>query len=307
MAQFVRVSFQNEHGEPDTAEVEIESESKNWLVGREVSATADGGGSHRGAKNKAAKARSPLAGGTVGSHRRRFIDKRTLTERLELFYAPSSLDLREVARGLGHGQTVEPDVVLVVVDDPALAEILGVMRDRSAPNDVFKAQCHRAGQILVRHAIEGLHCPSSEVLLVPVLRAGLGFHPAALELLPEASTWGAGLYRDEKTLEAHWYGDQRPTGLQGQTVVVLDPMLATGGTAEAVVSALRLAGAGRVVLVCLLCVNEGLQRLTNVGPCDVFAAAKDPQLNDHGYIVPGLGDAGDRLFGLKVPGQQVAA
>jgi uracil phosphoribosyltransferase len=192
-------------------------------------------------------------------------------------------------------------VPLVTVDHPLLGQALSRMRDRDLPNEQFKVECHRAGLVLLAEATREIDRPAAEVLLVPVLRAGLGFHGAALELLPGAGTWEAGLWRDEETLEPHWYDDDVPGDLDGRLVLLLDPMLATGGTAAAAITRLRQAGAGPVVAVCLICVDRALKRLESVAPCRVFAAAKDPGLDERGYIVPGLGDAGDRLFGPRQP------
>ena len=199
--------------------------------------------------------------------------------------------------GLAHVASY-PGVELSLVDDDRLSGALAIMRDRSQPNEVFRSQCHRSAQVLVRHAAALIGPGLPDVLLVPVLRAGLGLLAAATAAFPGAGTWNAGLYRDERTLRAHWYGTPGPSDLGGRTSGP-DPMLATGGTLAAVASALWEAGAGRVVVVCLVCTDEGLERLGEVGPVEVLAAAKDPGLDEHGYIVPGLGDAGDRLFGPK--------
>lgn len=142
-------------------------------------------------------------------------------------------------------------------------------------------------------------------VLIPVLRAGLGMLAAATAALPEADVGFLGLARDEATLQAATYADRLPAELTGRRVLVLDPMLATGGTAVAAVRALRSRGSGPVRVVCLLAAPEGLARLAadvDDGDLDgVVTAAIDSRLDARGFIVPGLGDAGDRLYG-KVSG-----
>jgi uracil phosphoribosyltransferase len=193
--------------------------------------------------------------------------------------------------------------VLWVVQHPVLRQALASVRDRDLPSDKFRAQCHRAGLILLAAATRELRGDPDDVVLVPVLRAGLGFQDAALALLPAATTTPVGLWRDERTLEPHWYTDGVPDDLSGRAAIVLDPMLATGGTAGAVASRLRDRGATQIMVVCLICVEQGLSRLErDAGACEVFTAAQDQGLDEHGYILPGLGDAGDRLFGPKGDG-----
>ena len=137
-------------------------------------------------------------------------------------------------------------------------------------------------------------------LLVPVLRAGLGMSDAALALLPESSMGFVGLARDEETFAPRAYLESLPADLTGRSVVVLDPMLATGGSAAAAFTALQEAGAQRVRLLSLVAAPRGVQHLLETHPeVPVFTAALDRELNQHGYILPGLGDAGDRLFGTR--------
>lgn len=152
---------------------------------------------------------------------------------------------------------------------------------------------------------DGVRLRSPAPVLVPVLRAGLGMLAAATATLPEAEVGFLGLARDEATLQAATYADRLPADITGRRVLLLDPMLATGGTAVAAVRALRSRGSGPVRVVCLLAAPEGLARLAGgVGAGDldgVVTAAVDSHLDTRGFIVPGLGDAGDRLYG-KVSG-----
>ena len=145
---------------------------------------------------------------------------------------------------------------------------------------------------------EGVRLPRLPVL-VPVLRAGLGMADAAIRLLPEAEMSFVGLARDEETFEPHPYMAKLPARLEGRPVIVLDPMLATGGSLEFTCRLIAERGAGRMTVVCVLAAPEGLKRMEATGfDLHVVTAAIDSHLNDHAYIVPGLGDAGDRLFGL---------
>jgi uracil phosphoribosyltransferase len=135
------------------------------------------------------------------------------------------------------------------------------------------------------------------VVFVPILRAGLGMLDAALELVPEALVGHLGVFRDEETLEPVEYYAKFPPQLPESTVLLLDPMLATGGSAIAAVNRLRARGAGDIRLVVLIAAPEGLAAFTTACPdVPVFTGAVDRQLNERGYILPGLGDAGDRLF-----------
>ena len=137
-------------------------------------------------------------------------------------------------------------------------------------------------------------------LIVPVLRAGIGMLDGMTRLLPMASVGFVGMVRDEKSLVASTYANRPPLELSGREVFVLDPMLATGGTLVTVIGMLAERGAGTVTAICLLAAPEGLARVAEAFPGDdvrVVTGAVDERLNDKGYIVPGLGDAGDRLFG----------
>ncbi|KPU27404.1 uracil phosphoribosyltransferase [Caloranaerobacter sp. TR13] len=136
--------------------------------------------------------------------------------------------------------------------------------------------------------------------IIPILRAGLGMVEGMLNLLPAAKVGHIGLYRDPETLEPVEYYCKLPTDVQERELIVLDPMLATGGSAIAAINFLKDRGANNIKLMCLIAAPEGIEAVQKAHPdVDIYAAAVDEKLNDHAYIVPGLGDAGDRLFGTK--------
>ena len=139
-----------------------------------------------------------------------------------------------------------------------------------------------------------------DVVLVPILRAGLGMVSGIQQLIPTAKVGHVGLYRDEETLEPHFYYAKFPPNIANSTVLVVDPMLATGGSATAAIDYVKKTGATDIKLVCLVGVQEGIDAVEKAHPdVDIYLAAKDEYLNEIGYIVPGLGDAGDRIFGTK--------
>jgi uracil phosphoribosyltransferase len=141
---------------------------------------------------------------------------------------------------------------------------------------------------------------AKEVVLVPVLRAGLGMVEGISNLIPTAKVGHMGLYRDHQTLEPMQYYAKFPDNLSDAVVLLLDPMLATGGSASAAVSNLKSEGASHIKLICIVGAPEGVARIEQDHPdVDIYLAALDEGLNELGYIVPGLGDAGDRLFGTR--------
>ena len=139
-----------------------------------------------------------------------------------------------------------------------------------------------------------------DIAIVPILRAGLGFVDGMLELVPTAKVGHVGLYRDPETHEPVEYYCKLPTDIEKRKVFVLDPMLATGGSAVAAVDFIKARGAKDIRFLCLIAAPEGIEVLSQAHPdIDIYIAAKDDHLNENAYIVPGLGDAGDRLFGTK--------
>ncbi|MDQ1911222.1 uracil phosphoribosyltransferase [Paenibacillus sp. GD4] len=136
--------------------------------------------------------------------------------------------------------------------------------------------------------------------LIPILRAGLGMVDGILKLVPAAKVGHIGLYRDPQTLQPVEYYAKLPTDVQERELIVIDPMLATGGSANAAIQALKNRNCTQIKLMCLIAAPEGVQAVQQAHPdVDIYVAAIDEYLNDHGYIIPGLGDAGDRLFGTK--------
>jgi uracil phosphoribosyltransferase len=205
-------------------------------------------------------------------------------------------------------------VQTVVVDHPLASARLTTMRDARTEPAVFRAALRELTLMLVYEATRDIaselypiHTPvartngtrlSNPPLLVPVLRAGLGMAEAAFGLLPEASMGFVGLARDEETHQPRAYMESLPEDLTGRPVFVLDPMLATGGSLQHCVGLLTQRGATDVTVICALAAPEGLRRLDEAKlPIRVFTASIDERLNDSAYIVPGLGDAGDRQFG----------
>ncbi|HET8588479.1 MAG TPA: uracil phosphoribosyltransferase [Nakamurella sp.] len=203
---------------------------------------------------------------------------------------------------------------VTVVDHPLAASRLTIMRDARTDNASFRAAVHELTLMLVYEAGRSLatvqipiHTPvartngvrlSNPPLLVPVLRAGLGMADQAHALIPESQMGFVGLARDEQTLQPTPYMESLPESLAGRPVWVLDPMLATGGSMVHTISLLTGRGATDVTAICALAAPEGLAALAASGlPVRVVTASVDERLNDSGYIVPGLGDAGDRQFG----------
>jgi uracil phosphoribosyltransferase len=136
--------------------------------------------------------------------------------------------------------------------------------------------------------------------LIPILRAGLGMVDGILNLIPTAKVGHIGLYRDPETLQPVEYYLKLPTDVEERELIVIDPMLATGGSANAAMTALKNRGCSQMKLMCLIAAPEGIKAVQEAHPeVDIYVAAIDDYLNDHGYIIPGLGDAGDRLFGTK--------
>jgi uracil phosphoribosyltransferase len=197
---------------------------------------------------------------------------------------------------------------------PLVAHKLSLLRDKSTTPKVFRELVRELTWLLGYEAMADLSTQphqietplepmsgrqvESKVGLVPVLRAGLGMVDAMLELMPSAEVWHIGLYRDERTLKPVEYYNKLPDAATVQLCLILDPMLATGGSAAATVDILKAWGAARIKQVSLIAAPEGIATLAGTHPdVDIHVGAVDRALNERGYIVPGLGDAGDRQFG----------
>jgi uracil phosphoribosyltransferase len=207
------------------------------------------------------------------------------------------------------------DERVVVVDHPLVAHHLRHLRDASTTNADFLRTTGELSKLLAYEALRGIELSDvvidtpvaakvsakvidQEFLVVPILRAGLGMIPAVQATLPRSRVCLVGVRRDERTLKPTCYYDGLPDDVAGDRVVVCDPMCATGGSLIAVVDLLRDRGAMDVTVLCLIAAVPGLSRFLDAHPtARVITAALDPALDARGYIVPGLGDAGDRLFG----------
>ena len=204
---------------------------------------------------------------------------------------------------------------LTVVDHPLAAHLLTALRDRTTAPPVFRTLTKRLTLALVLEAVRGIETREVEVetplerttgkavagdlVAVPILRAGLGMLEAVTELFPEVAVGYVGLERDEASLQPNAYYEKMPP-LAGRHVLVLDPMLATGGSGSAACRAVRAGHPADIRFVCVVAAPEGLGKMEAEHPdVPIFAAALDRQLNDRGYILPGLGDFGDRLFGTE--------
>ncbi|MES2439470.1 MAG: uracil phosphoribosyltransferase [Verrucomicrobiota bacterium] len=204
--------------------------------------------------------------------------------------------------------------MLHIVEHPLIAEELTKLRDPVCPSPEFRQRVRRISSLMVpavtanlETAVVSCNTPleitsgvkvSRGIILVPVLRAGLGFLDGFLDLIPQASVAHIGLARNERTLLPEPYYLKHPPVLGEHEIIILDPMLATGGSAIEAVRALREVGAYHVRFACLVAAPEGVAALEAAFPeIQIYAASLDRCLNDRGYIVPGLGDAGDRLFG----------
>ena len=204
---------------------------------------------------------------------------------------------------------------IVVLDHPLGHHKLSLLRDRRTPMFLFRSLTEELGLMLAVEATRNLSIEVTEVetplekmsghlltkldpALVPVLRAGLGLVPSFLKLLPTAKVGHIGMYRDHATLKPVPYYRNFPPMLEARAVYVLDPMLATGGSASEAVQEVKDAGAKNITLVSVIAAPEGLARMEKDHPnIRIVVGAVDRELNEKGYILPGLGDAGDRTFG----------
>lgn len=206
------------------------------------------------------------------------------------------------------------DSKVTVVNHPLVGASLAILRSKQTASADFRRALQEVSVLLLGHASAAWETVPHEIetplskcmgevlarplVLVPILRAGLGMLDGMLALLPLAAIGHIGVYRDEDTLNPVTYFCRLPATVAEAQVVLVDPMLATGNSACQAVALLKESGASRIQFICLVACPPGLERLHGTHPdVDIITAAIDPELNDMGYIVPGLGDAGDRYFG----------
>ncbi len=206
---------------------------------------------------------------------------------------------------------------VTVVDHPLVQHKLALMRRKETATAAFRQLLREISLLLayevtrdlpltkvsIETPLARMEAPKLEgkkMVLISILRAGNGLLEGMLDLVPSARVGHIGLYRDPETLVAVEYYFKVPEGLEERLVIVVDPMLATGNSAAAALSRIKVAGARTIKYVCLLAAPEGITALSEAHPdVPIYTAAIDDHLNDHGYIMPGLGDAGDRLYGTK--------
>lgn len=204
-----------------------------------------------------------------------------------------------------------------VIDHPLIQHKLSLMRDVQTGTKDFRELLEEIAMLMAYELTRDLplevkeietpvtHCQckmltGKKIGVVPILRAGLGMVNGVLRLIPAAKVGHVGLYRDPNTLEPVEYYCKLPTDVAERDFVIIDPMLATGGSSVAAMDLLKRHGARNIKLMCLVAAPEGVKRVNEAHPdVEIYTASVDECLNDHGYIVPGLGDAGDRIFGTK--------
>ena len=204
-----------------------------------------------------------------------------------------------------------------IMSHPLISHKLAILRDERTGTQEFRKVVSELATLMTYEATRNMPTEEVEiktpvgmakcqvlsgkkVAIVPILRAGLGMVDGILNLIPNAKVGHVGLYRDPETLEPVEYYCKLPDDAEHRQLIVLDPMLATGGSAAAAISFIKQRGCNNIRLVNLIAAPEGIARVQKEHPdVDIYVAACDEHLNDHGYIVPGLGDAGDRLFGTK--------
>ena len=206
---------------------------------------------------------------------------------------------------------------ITIFDHPLLQHKLTILRDETTGSKQFRELVEEISMLMSYEVLRDLPLEDTEIItpmgattgkripgrklaIVPILRAGLGMVNGILNLVPSAKVGHIGLYRDHETLEPHSYYCKLPEQIDERLVLVLDPMLATGGSVSAAVDFLKEAGAANIKFVCIIAAPEGIKRLSEAHPdVQIYCGCVDEKLNDIGYIVPGLGDAGDRIFGTK--------
>ncbi|MBQ5739626.1 MAG: uracil phosphoribosyltransferase [Oscillospiraceae bacterium] len=204
-----------------------------------------------------------------------------------------------------------------VMDHPLVAHKLTIMRNKNTSTKDFRELVSEIGMFITYEALRDLPlttksietplCPmeaptlaGKKIAVVPILRAGLGLVDGVLRMVPSARVCHIGMFRDEETLEPHIYYCKMPADIAERDILIVDPMLATGGSAAAAIDEMKKRGCKHIKLMVLVAAPEGIRCITEKHPdVEIFCGAVDSHLNEHGYIVPGLGDAGDRIFGTK--------
>nr|WP_320147949.1 uracil phosphoribosyltransferase [uncultured Anaeromusa sp.] len=204
-----------------------------------------------------------------------------------------------------------------VIDHPLIQHKLTHIRDLSTGTKEFRELLEEIAMLMTYELTRKLNLEEVEIQtpvskckakvlagkkmgVIPILRAGLGMVNGVLKIIPAARVGHVGLYRDPQTLQPVEYYCKLPTDVQDRDMIVIDPMLATGGSCVAAIDLVKKHGARNIKLMCLVAAPEGVQAVNDAHPdVEIYAAAVDECLNDHGYIIPGLGDAGDRIFGTK--------
>ncbi|MBE6532706.1 MAG: uracil phosphoribosyltransferase [Ruminococcaceae bacterium] len=204
-----------------------------------------------------------------------------------------------------------------LIEHPLIQHKLTIMRDKNTPTKDFKELLDEISMLMGYEITRNLPLEDVEIetpicksvqkriagkkmAIVPILRAGLGMVDGLLRLVPVARVGHIGLYRDPETHEPVEYYCKMPPELEERTVIIVDPMLATGGSASDAITMVKKRGAKHIMLMCLVAAPEGVKKVQENHPdVDIYSAALDERLNEHAYIIPGLGDAGDRIFGTK--------
>ena len=204
---------------------------------------------------------------------------------------------------------------LIITDHPLIQHKLTLMRNHETPTNLFRSLLKEISILMTHEVFRGLGLKKTiietpiqvieaptlsqhQICLVPIMRAGNGMLEGMIEIIPNAKVGHIGLYRDEETLKAHHYYIKLPEKISEGVAVVIDPMLATGNSANKAITILKEAGAKNIIFACLLSVPEGIDLINQKHPdVPIYTCCLDEGLNELGYIVPGLGDAGDRLYG----------
>ncbi len=204
-----------------------------------------------------------------------------------------------------------------IMDHPLVAHKLTIMRKKETSTKDFRDLVGEIGMLITYEATRDLPLTTKEIetpicktvqptlagkkiAVVPILRAGLGLVDGVLRLIPSARVGHIGMYRDEETLEPHVYFCKMPKDIAERDIMIVDPMLATGGSANAAIGEMKKRGCKNIKLMVLVAAPQGIDAVQAAHPdVDIYAGAVDEKLNERGYIVPGLGDAGDRIFGTK--------